>query len=103
MNYDVVHAEYVDGYRLRLTFADGASGEVDFSRFIERGGVFSVLQDAAEFRAFTIDPVWNTVTWQNGELDMAPETLYREATGSWPEREPMMRVAETPPRYGSST
>ncbi len=102
MNYDVVHAEYVDGYRLRLTFADGASGEVDFSRFIERGGVFSVLRDAAGFRTFAIDPVWNTITWRSGELDIAPETLYHEATGNWPEREPMMRVAETPPKYGSS-
>lgn len=98
MNYDVVHAEYIDGYRLRLTFADGASGEVDFFQFIERGGVFTVLRDVVEFRAFAIDPVWNTITWRNGELDIAPETLYHEATGN----EPMMRVAEIPPKYGSS-
>ena len=101
MNYDVVKAEYVDGYRLKLQFSDDASGVVDFSHFIEKGGVFTALLDKDLFKAFEIDPNWNTVTWQNGELDIAPETLYREATGEWPEREQVLNVAEAPPQYGS--
>ncbi len=102
MHYDILHAEYVDGYRLRLAFADGASGEVDFSHFIEKGGVFSVLRDINLFKAFEVDLCWNTVTWRNGELDIAPETLYQKATGSWPEREQVLKVSETPPEYGSN-
>lgn len=101
MNYDVIQAEYVDGYRLKLQFSDGASGIADFSPFIEKGGVFTPLQDIALFKAFQVDPDWNTVTWQNGELDIAPETLYYEATGGWPNREHILNVAETPSQYGS--
>ncbi|MEA2069073.1 MAG: DUF2442 domain-containing protein, partial [Verrucomicrobiota bacterium] len=101
MNYDVVNVRCVDGFRLKLCFADGKSGEVDFLPFIEKGGVFKVLEDVELFKKFTVDPDWDTITWADGELDIAPETLYFEAIGSWPIREPVMKVAETPPRYGS--
>ena len=103
MNYDVVQAEYIDGYRLKIAFSDGKSGEVDFRPFIEKGGVFKVLEDVGQFKQFAIDPDWNTVTWQDGEVDIAPETLYFEATGNWPIREPVMKVAESPPKYGESS
>ena len=102
MNYDITKAEYVDGYRLRLFFADGRSGVVDFLPFIEKGGVFDVLRDLGAFRQFSIDPDWNTVAWRNSELDMAPETLYFEAVGEWPAREAVMKVAEDPSGYGSA-
>ena len=103
MNYDVVQAEYVDGYRLKLAFSDGRDGVVDFLKFIEKGGVFEELKERELFRKFSIDPDWNTVVWNEGEIDIAPETLYFEATGSWPNREPMMQVAEDPPQYGTDS
>ncbi|VGO21411.1 DUF2442 domain-containing protein [Pontiella sulfatireligans] len=103
MNYDVVTVEHVDGLRLKLSFADGASGEVDFKPFIDKGGVFSVLLDVEQFKLYSIDPDWNTITWNDGELDIAPETLYFEATGAWPNKEQILNVAETPPEYGSSS
>ena len=81
MNYDVIQAEYVGEYRLKLWFSDGESGEVDFLPFIEKGGVFDVLRDVERFKQFTVDPDWNTITWVDGEPDIAPETLYFEATG----------------------
>jgi hypothetical protein len=102
MNYDVVQAEYVEDYRLKLVFADGGSGEVDFLPFIEKGGVFETLRDMERFKAFSVDPDWNTITWQDGELDMAPETLYFEATGGWPVRESVAQVAEESPDYGTA-
>ena len=103
MNYDIIQAEYLDGYRLRLSFSDGASGEVDFQSYIEKGGVFKVLEDVEQFKQFSIDPDWNTVVWQDGEIDVAPETLYLKATGALPNREGVMKVAETPPQYGTSS
>ena len=103
MNYDVVQADYVQGYRLRLAFADGKSGEVDFFPYIEKGGVFEQIKDVELFKKFSIDPDWNTISWQDGELDIAPETLYHEATGSWPNREPMMQLAEEHPPYGTAS
>jgi len=103
MNYDVIQADYIVDYRLKLTFADGKSGEVDFLPFIEKGGVFDILQDVERFKQFTVDPDWNTITWVDEDLDIAPETLYFEAIGSWPIHEPAMKVAETPSKYGSSS
>lgn len=102
MNYDVIKAEYVAAFRLKISFADGNSGEVDFLPIIEKGGVFAVLKDLESFKSFRIDADWNTITWCNGELDIAPETLYYDATGSWPNREPIMHVAEEVPSYRSS-
>ena len=101
MNYDIVQAEYIDGFRLKLTFADGVSGEVDLSPMIGKGGVFAPLQDINAFKRFSIDPEWKTISWQNGELDLAPEPLYYEAVGRWPE-EISAQVAEESPTYGSS-
>lgn len=103
MNYDVIQAEYIEGYRLKLLFSDGKSGEVDFLPFIEKGGVFSVLKNVELFKTFSVDPDWNTIAWMDRELDVAPETLYFEATGGWPSREPIMQVAEPPTEYGSSS
>ena len=102
MNYDIIKADYVDGYKLRLCFADGRSGVVDCLPFIEKGGVFEVLRDEEKFRRFSLDPDWNTVTWEDGQVDIAPETLYHEATGEWPARKPLSRVAEQSPPYDSS-
>ena len=101
MNYDVIQAKYVGEYRLKLLFSDGASGEVDFLPFIEKGGVFAGLKDLGQFKQFSIDPDWNTVTWKDGDLDIAPETLYFKATGSYPRREEVLKVAEPAPEYGS--
>ncbi|MDF7823126.1 DUF2442 domain-containing protein [Pontiellaceae bacterium B12227] len=103
MNYDVIHAEYADGYRLKLAFANGRDGVVDFLKFIEKGGVFEVLKEISLFKQFSIDPDWNTIVWNGGEIDVAPEMLYFEATGNWPVREPMMQVAEEPPPYGTDS
>ena len=100
MNYDVIKAEYREEYRLKLSFSDGTSGYVDFFQFIEKGGVFDVLKDIEQFKLFYVDPNWNTITWENGELDIAPETLYHEAIGHWPEQ--VLNVAEDSPEYGSS-
>jgi hypothetical protein len=101
MNYDVIQAEYIEEYRLNLSFADGKSGVVDFKSFIEKGGVFKILEAVELFKQFSVDPDWNTITWKNGDLDVAPETLYYEATGGWPIREQFLNVAEMSPDYPS--
>jgi len=72
-------AEYRGGHRLRLTFSDGAEGEVDLSAYLD-GPVFVPLRDPAIFSAVTVDPELHTVTWPNG-ADFAPEFL-RELLGS---------------------
>ncbi len=70
----VVRAEYRGAHRIHLTFNDGSSGVVDFSRWM-RGAVFAPLRDPESFARFFLDG--GTVSWSNG-ADIAPETLYAE-------------------------
>jgi hypothetical protein len=73
----VTGVEPLEDYRLKLTFADGTSGEVDLSAELW-GEVFEPLRDPAVFREVRVDEEMGTVVWPNG-ADMAPETLYAEA------------------------
>ncbi len=74
---DVTQVELVGEYRLRLTFADGTVGDVDFAGRAWRG-VFEPLRDPAYFARVEVDPEGGTIRWPNG-ADMAPEPLYAEA------------------------
>jgi hypothetical protein len=74
---DVMGVEVIGEYRLRLTFADGMVGDVDFTGRDWRG-VFEPLRDAAYFARVEVNPEGGTITWPDG-LDMAPEPLYDEA------------------------
>jgi hypothetical protein len=74
----VVRAEYRGAHRIHLTFNDGSSGVVDFSRWLN-GAVFAPLRDPENFARFVLDG--GTVSWPSG-ADIAPETLYEEARAS---------------------
>jgi hypothetical protein len=70
----VTAVEVVGGHRLRLTFEDGADGEVDLSAWRWRG-VFEPLADPEYFREVALDQELGTIVWPNG-ADIAPETLH---------------------------
>ena len=74
--------EVVGDHRLRLTFDDGAEGEVDLSDW-EWRGIFEPLADPAYFRQVALDTELGTIVWPNG-VDFAPETLHSWATGRSP-------------------
>jgi hypothetical protein len=70
---------------LRLTFADGLSGEVDVLDRM-RGPVFADARTEAGFARVLVDAESGTVVWPGG-ADLAPDTLYeRVRTGVWPDR-----------------
>lgn len=96
MYWDIITAEYVDGYRIKVLFRDGKSGVVDLASCIAEGGVFLAIADMDEFKKFVIDPDWHVLSWQGGRIDIAPETVYSYATGLMP----LLRVAESRPSYG---
>lgn len=75
--YDICGVEYLGGYRLRLSFADGVVGEVDLaSRFAGLlGPMFEPLRDEGFFAQVRVDPELGTITWPNG-ADFAPEVLH---------------------------
>ncbi len=92
MIHDVVKAEYIDGYRIRVTFDDGRGGIVEFSSYLGVGGVFDRFRDLEFFKSFMVDAELGVLS-SGGEIDIAPETLYSKATG---EPLPEWMVAEQP-------
>ena len=81
MLHDVVTATYRGDYLIDLEFDDGQRGVVDFSKYLKRGGVFERFKDIEFFRSFSVNEELGVLTWGD-EVDVAPETLYAEATGS---------------------
>jgi hypothetical protein len=100
MIHDVVAATYKGDYQIELRFDDGASGIVDFSGYLDRGGIFSRFKDIDFFKQFKINEDLGTLTWQN-EIDLAPETLYAQATGTplprWMEKKRKQSVKPAQP------
>jgi hypothetical protein len=78
---DIVFASYKGEYKIELTFEDGASGIVDFSKYLSRGGIFNKFRDIDFFKDFKINEDLGVLTWSD-EIDIAPETLYADTTNS---------------------
>jgi len=75
---EVVNAEYVADYRIRVRFNTGEEGAVDLREALW-GPVFEPLKDIATFRRFTVSEVLHTICWENG-ADLAPEFLHDKMT-----------------------
>jgi hypothetical protein len=71
---------YIKDYLLEVEFETGEKGIIDFSGYANRGGVFSKFADIGYFKKVSIDPEWGVLVWP-GDVDIAPETVYRLATG----------------------
>jgi hypothetical protein len=79
MIHDLVSASYRGEYTIELQFDDGKSGTVDFSRYLDKGGVFDRFKDIEFFKQFKVNEELGVLVWPE-EIDIAPETLYAEAT-----------------------
>ena len=73
----VEHLTVLANFRLRVRFNDGTEGEVDLGRLINsaEAGVFAALRDEALFQQAAVH--LGAVTWP-GDLDLAPDAMYRE-------------------------
>ena len=69
MIHDVVSAEYRGDYKIELCFDDGKRGIVDFTKYLEQGGVFERLRDPVVFRRFRINEELGVLTWE-GDVDV---------------------------------
>ena len=49
MTPDIIKAEYIDEYNIRVYFDNGKNGIVDFRKYISKGGVFVKLQNIEFF------------------------------------------------------
>jgi len=72
MLLDVVKFDYLDEYKLLLTFENGEIKEFDCTKIMDEKP-FQVLKDINYFKRAKID--YGTLVWPN-EIDIAPETLY---------------------------
>lgn len=72
MFLEIIKAEYIDNYRIKLWFNDGKVKIVDLADSLN-GLVFEPLRELEFFRKFMIK--FNTIEWENG-ADFAPEYLY---------------------------
>ena len=70
---EVLNATYLDGYRVLVQFNDGIRKIVDLAGLVARYPVFKPLSDLALFRQFRVT---DTLEWQDGKIDIAPEYLY---------------------------
>ena len=83
MFIEIIKAEYISGYQLRLWFNNGAVKDVDLSDSL-KGNVFVPLQDKEFFKRFSIR--FNTIEWENG-ADFAPEYLYEKGVAVYEPKE----------------
>lgn len=72
MFLEVVKAEYLMDYKIKLWFNDNVVKVVDLSNSLN-GEAFTHLRNIDDFKRFTIK--FNTIEWKNG-ADFAPEFLY---------------------------
>jgi len=75
--YEIRAVEYLGDFRLRVSFADGSVGVVDFAERLAGtlGPVFEPLKSQAFFAQVMVDPELGTIVWPNG-ADVAPDALY---------------------------
>ena len=72
MFLEVIKAEYLSGYRIKLWFNNRAVKVVDLTNSLN-GEMFLPLKNVDFFKRFSIK--FNTIEWENG-ADFAPEYLY---------------------------
>ena len=73
---EILSADYVDGYRIRVRFSNGEGGVIDLTDALW-GPVFEPLKDLARFKRFQVSDIFHTIAWDNG-ADFAPEYLYQK-------------------------
>jgi hypothetical protein len=80
----VTSVEALPGFRLRVTFNDGAEGIIEMAEFLQSpaAGVFSALRDENLF--YQVRVAVGAVSWP-GDLDLAPDAMHREIAkyGKW--------------------
>ncbi len=70
----ITRVAHLEDYKLRLTFDDGVTKDVDLRDELY-GEIFEPLKDIELFQQVAVNSDTNTIEWPNG-ADFAPEFLY---------------------------
>ena len=74
----------LDHRRVRVTFTNGETRDIDLTPYLH-GPIFqSIAQDDQEFRKVFVHPEFHTLAWPNG-ADICPDVLYKNLNPSWME------------------
>ncbi len=66
---------------LKIVFLDGYEGIVDLRPLIAKGGVFTWLQKAKNFRSLKLDDFGHSISWTDAkgyEIDLGADSLRRD-------------------------
>lgn len=79
MLHKIRKVEYVNDYKLKLTFNDKKQKIVDFKKYSKSKpeSVFYPFKDINFFKSVKLDRYLGTVVWPNG-IDLCPDALYME-------------------------
>lgn len=69
----ITQVVYMNNYTVKIKFNNGEYRIFDFGPVISKYPVFRSLSDLNLFRDYTLT---DTLEWNNGEIDIAPEYLY---------------------------
>ncbi len=72
----ITEAEYIADHRVRVSFNDGLTADIDLFDSLD-GPIFEPLRHAEFFKSFSI--IGHTLAWPNG-ADFAPEYLHSLAS-----------------------
>jgi hypothetical protein len=79
---EIIEAYPLEGFVIRLKFADGVVGDVDLS-YLAGKGVFTFWEECENFRNVSvINGRW--LAWSD-EIDVDADSLYLKLTGKSPE------------------
>ena len=70
--------EALEGYKIRLSYADGKQGVLDLTDQVGKG-VFAPLKDEKVFRKVHLGP-YGQIAWSD-EMEICPDAAYLEITG----------------------
>lgn len=72
----VAAVQPLHGHSVRVTFTNGEQRDIDVTRYIDHGGIFTLIyDDPAVFRLVRAE--LGTITWPNG-ADIDPDVLYSD-------------------------
>jgi hypothetical protein len=79
MLHTIKKVEYVEGYKLKLTFNNKKKKIVDLQDLskAKRHSVFYPFRNIEFFKSVKLDKSYGTVVWPHG-VDLCPDTLYME-------------------------
>ena len=75
----IATANPLEGYRVLVEYDNGQRGTADLSALVAKGP-FCAWRNREYFES--VYPRGSSLAWGNGEIDVAPETVYMWATGA---------------------